>query len=586
MRSHQTLAKVGEPAGGLVLQFNLDVSQERALELRAGRLAAIVESTDDALISLGLDGTITTWNPGAERLYGFPAALAVGQSIDRLVTPDEDIEPRAELLSRVANGGVVEIFEGEDICNDDTRVEVLVSYSPIRDGNGAVVGVARGARDVTEVKQAEREARFQAEHDPLTGLPNRRRLNSEVEICLHEAVHKKVPSVLMLGDLDDFKIINDALGHDVGDEFLRSISGVLKAALRDSDLLVRLGGDEFAILLRDTTLSDAKSVASGLCEAVDSYSSISKGRSVHATVSIGLANLDGSVIRRPDQALSSADAAMYDAKRDGRNRYAVAGRTPSRGYLRNVLQWSQRISEALNENRLVLYHQPILDLSGQGRVRSELLLRIDEQAELIPPGAFIPVAERYGMIARIDHWVIDQAIRILGEGHEELGVLGVNLSGVSFGTPALSDFIKYRLKESGVDPHRLSIEITETSAIVSLNRAAMMLKELQELGCQIGIDDFGSGTGSFTYLRSLPVDYLKLDKRLVQDIVVDERSRVVTKGVIDVAHGLGNFTVAEHVDSSEKLEQCRKMGIDYAQGFVIAKPRLLGRLTSTASSSG
>jgi diguanylate cyclase (GGDEF)-like protein/PAS domain S-box-containing protein len=326
--SHRSLKRAQGSEPALILEINFDVSKERAvkkaLELRVGRLAAIVESTADALISLSLDGTITTWNPGAEGLYGWTADLAIGQNVDRLISPEEDAGARALIRERVVKDGLVEIFDGEDNRLDQSRVEVLVSYSPILNSEGAVVGVARGARDVTEVKHAEKQARFLAEHDPLTGLFNRLRLAPELERCIQTAVSERIPAALLVGDLDGFKSINDTFGHEMGDEFLRGIAGVLRQTLRGTDLVVRLGGDEFAIVLPKTTLGEAKHVAEGLCEAIDAYSKLIRGITAHTTISIGIVNLDGIIVKRSDQAISAADEAMYEAKQSGQNRFSVA----------------------------------------------------------------------------------------------------------------------------------------------------------------------------------------------------------------------------------------------------------------------
>jgi diguanylate cyclase (GGDEF)-like protein/PAS domain S-box-containing protein len=588
VRSHQTLRIKGADKPEVVMEINHDISAEREVELTAGRLAAIVESTEDALISMDTNGVISTWNPGAEHLYGWSSSEAIGKTEDELITPKDEIDSRRVMREGVVKDGEVEVFSGEDRAQPDSSIDVMVSYSPIKGGDGEVIGIARGARDITETKIAEQQMRFLAEHDPLTGLPNRRRLTPEIEAALRRSGADGTPGVLLLGDLDRLKSINDEFGHDVGDDYLRGVASVLRASLRETDLLVRLGGDEFAMLLHGATAEDARRVARSLCEAVDSYSVIRGTRKVHATMSIGIAPFSAPGITRSDEALSAADAAMYEAKQAGRNRFSMAGPDIQGSHLRTLLQWTRRIKSAIDENRLLLFTQPIIAIGDSKVVRNELLVRILENGELLVPGAFVPVAERYGLITRIDRWVLEQAIDLIASGREDLGVIEVNLSGVSFATDEVVDVLRNSLAESDIDPRRLSIEITETAAISNLPGASASLQKLRDLGCEIGIDDFGSGPGSFTYLRNLPIDYLKLDTAITQGIADSESDRVIARGITDVAHGLGQWVVAEHIDSAAKLEACREIGVDFAQGFLLGRPRPLNgqAVHPEASSNG
>jgi diguanylate cyclase (GGDEF)-like protein len=378
-----------------------------------------------------------------------------------------------------------------------------------------------------------------------------------------------------MADLDNFKVVNDTLGHRAGDDLIITVARLVKARIRATDIVARLGGDEFALLLPRADLREAQWVAESLRASVQAYETVVDGRSLRTTISIGVAEVSAEMTA--EDALAAADLAMYEAKHAGRDRVAAAvdaDRDPTLAIHHEG--WAERLRAALDEDRFCLYRQPIVPLAAPASgSRHELLLRMLDQDGLVPPNAFIYTAERFGLISEIDRWVIANAIRLLAADTDQRAGYHVNVSGLSITTPAFVEFIARELASSGIDPSRLTLEVSETVAIANMETARQFALGLGKAGCQLALDAFGSGFGSFSYLKFLPVQFIKIDAAFITRLDHHEHDRVLVKGIVDVAHGMGIKTIAEHVGTEHTRAMLTDYGADYGQGFHFGQPQLI-----------
>jgi diguanylate cyclase (GGDEF)-like protein/PAS domain S-box-containing protein len=552
-----------------------DVTDE--VDARSSRelLGYVVDSSEDAIITAAGDGTITSWNRGATCLYGHQAEEAIGRQVDLLDPPGGDGEQR-EILRRVFDGESVGRIETQPMRKDGGDLVVSMTVSPVRDSAGRIVSAAIIARDVTERRLSEERLRQLADHDQLTGLFNRRRFEEELKRELARSGRYHSHGAVLVLDLDSFKSINDSAGHAAGDAVLTEVGSVLAHRFRASDVVARLGGDEFAVLLPSVEVSDAKATAEALLGAIHSCRPVFGSKPFRITASIGVAVFE-SDDATSGELLINADLAMYAAKTAGRDRVVVY--TPSEGRTARAtakLTWADRIRRALDrEDGFVLHMQPILDLATGAISHGELLLRMrDESGNLIAPGAFLPAAERFGLIHAIDRWVVHQAIQMLAASRTvPMPPVGVNLSGESVvGDPQLLDVIARELEQASVDPSMLIFEVTETAAIANMPEASTFARGVNALGASLALDDFGTGFGSFYYLKHLPVDYVKLDGEFIQNLAHSKIDAHMVAAIVGVAQGLGIKTVAESVADDETIRVLRTHGVDYAQGFHVGRP--------------
>lgn len=436
------------------------------------------------------------------------------------------------------------------------------------------------AKSRTARRRAEEQLHHMAYHDSLTDLKNRRELDQVLSSALDSARMKGECHALMYLDLDQFKVINDTCGHMAGDELLRQVSGVLKKQVRSSDLLARLGGDEFGVLLLNCTLDHAEVLANMLRETVEGHKFIWETRPFSTSVSIGLVDITPDS-KSSDEVLSNADMACFAAKSRGRNRVHIY--TAEDGELalrRDEMQWVSKIESALNEERFLLYQQPIIPLADSGGSKHvEILLRMQgPDGEIIAPGAFIPAAERYDLMQRLDRWVVNSIFTHLGK-HSELGRDGqlhfINLSGTSLSDPNFFNYIRERMNVLKVSPQSICFEVTETAAINNLDTTESFIQEIREMGCLFALDDFGTGLSSFSYLKSLSVDFLKIDGSFVKQVETDKMSRAIVDAINTIGHVAGLKTIAEFVERDETRQVLQEVGVDYAQGFGIRRPEPL-----------
>jgi diguanylate cyclase (GGDEF)-like protein len=417
-----------------------------------------------------------------------------------------------------------------------------------------------------------------AEHDPLTGLLNRRAYERSLEEHLARGERYGHAGAVLVVDLDNFKEVNDTLGHTAGDELIVRVAGALASRLRESDTLARLGGDKFAILTPTGERIEAERLADALLEVLrrERTARGPGGRAWPVTASIGLAPLEGVENLSAEEALIDAHLAMYDAKEAGRDRRVtydgVTDRRSASGraYIEARLEWAERIHAALDENRLVLHAQPVVSTATGHATLHELLVRmVDARGDLIPPGSFLPVAERCGLIREIDRWVVTRAIRLLGE-HRAAGrrpTVEVNLSAQSLADPQLAVHIGRELRAAGVAATQLIFEVSETTAIDNVAAVHTFAARLWELGCRFALDDFGAGSGSLYHLKHLPFDFVKIDGAFVRNCTANPTDRLVIGAVADLVRGMGKRTIAEFVGDEATLTTLGELGVDYAQGF-------------------
>jgi diguanylate cyclase (GGDEF)-like protein/PAS domain S-box-containing protein len=462
---------------------------------------------------------------------------------------------------------------------DGTHTWISINTQGVfQSGEDLPRAVVASVTDVTERRSFEAELRFLADHDALTGLPNRRRFHDELQRHLAFTARYGGEGAVLLFDLDNFKYLNDTQGHKAGDRYLVSLAGVLKDRLRQTDVVARLGGDEFGVLLPAAGPVQARRVAELLAEAVRDHAPLVAGQPVKLSTSIGIACF-GHGSADPDELLAAADLAMYDAKEAGRDKIGMASaETVDERSLKARMHWLERIKRALDEESFIVYCQPIADIPSGEISQYELLLRMeDENGHIVPATAFLATAERFDLVQEIDRWMVRKAIRLIAE-HGAQGrdyKLEVNISAKSIGDPELPRLIETELSESGINPSLLILEITETTAIANMDEAVDFATRLSRLGCGFALDDFGRGFGSFYYLKHLPLHYLKIDGDFIRNLAHNLVDQQVVKAVVQVAKALGYKTIAEYVQDEATVLALRHYGVDYMQGYHVGRPRAL-----------
>jgi diguanylate cyclase (GGDEF)-like protein/PAS domain S-box-containing protein len=546
------------------------------------RAQVTLQSIGDAVITTDSEGRIDYMNPVAESLTGWENREAQGRLMGEVLTVvDESTREAGEspIMRCLREGQVLGLTQHTVlIARRGQEIAIQDSAAPIRDRAGNLIGAVMVFHDVSKERRLHRALHYQASHDALTGLINRRefenRLTAAVESARHESGSRQA---LLYLDLDQFKLVNDTCGHPAGDQLLRQITGLLQSRVRNGDTLARLGGDEFGILLASCSLDQALRVAEQLRQAIRDYRFIWQDGVLAVGVSIGIVEIT------PDtptvaSVMSAADVACYSAKDLGRNRVQLykPDNMPER---HREMHWVSKLTRAGDEGRFELFYQPIVPIGGNagGREHFELMLRLrDESGGLVAPAEFIPAAERYNVMPSIDRWVVRQALdRVVHRPASGVKpyTIAVNLSGTSLNDERFLEYLIAELSALELVPGAVCFEITETAAIANLGNVVYFMRELKARGCHFALDDFGSGLSSFMYLKNLPVDYLKIDGQFIENVTRDPVDRSMVEAISQVGKAMGIQTIAERVESAEVLAELGRLGIGYAQGFHIAKPR-------------
>jgi len=563
-------------------------------ELKHAREALIQEkeqaqitlaSIGDGVISTDEHGCVQYMNPVAEQATGWPLAEAKGRRLDEIFrAKDEkgelDVNPIDDILHERREHDRSRYIMMQHRTGFETSI--VYSASSIQDDEGNFHGAILVFRDISELRRLERRLTYQATHDPLTALINRREFEDRLEHAIVDALNGNNEHALLYLDLDQFKVVNDTCGHYAGDELLRQVSDQLSRQIRDTDTLGRLGGDEFGVLLEYCPPEKARSIAEQLRVIVKDYRFHWEKKSFEIGVSIGVVPITATSGNLVD-VMSAADAACYVAKDLGRNRLHVYHEGDvALSKRKGEMEWVHQITHAIDNNEIFLYGQRIVPITGpaDGSEFYELMVRMHgQETDIVLPSHFIPAAERYNLMTAIDSWVVRQACKFIHDVNamrQDVSItFAINLSGQSLCDDKFLRLVINELDSSGVNPGSVCFEVTETAAVSNLTRAISFISILRGMGCRFALDDFGSGLSSFAYLKNLQVDYLKIDGSFIQDIVDDPIDHALVSSINQIGHVMGISTIAEFVETDEILEKLRDIGVDFVQGYNVHKPEPL-----------
>lgn len=589
-------AKEAEPFGYILKPFKerelyttIDIALykyrvDKDLKKQERLFSAILHSVNDGIIAIDNDLKVLFLNPVAEQMCGWSEEDAKGRPVQQVLSLIESRNLTPVIPDILPEGEHPNFFR--DVVMKSRHGQSYIvdgSFTKIHQAENETEGYVMAFRDISEIKRMSATIDYQASHDGLTGLSNREEFALKLQEILDELKRHGGSHTLVELDVDRFKVVNDTCGPIAGDELLRQIANFIQTLTQRHDFSARLGGDEFAIILRDCALEDAMQVANRLQVAVQNHKFIWQKSLFPITLSIGLVALTEED-RDIHAVLAAADDACYIAKEEGGNRISVFQRSDEKYIIRRgQMEWISKINEALEHNRFRLWFQPIEPLNPESRSPSkvELLLRLENQdGSISGPGSFIPSAERYGLMTALDRWVLENAVKAwvrLREAKHELvdRIFTINLSGPTLLDEAFVDFVVLTFNNQGVSGKGFCFEITETAAIQNLSYASRFIGRLKELGFTFSLDDFGSGFSSFNYLKSLPVDYLKIDGSIVQNIDESLVNYTMVESINSMGHVMGLKTVGEYVRNDAIMERLRRIGVDYAQGYALAEPKPL-----------
>jgi diguanylate cyclase (GGDEF)-like protein/PAS domain S-box-containing protein len=556
-----------------------------APEQERSRALVTLQAINEGVITTDKRGRIDYMNEAAERLTGNASMQAVGHTFDEIVSLVDESDRKAladPVRQCLASGARVSLGRKAVLLARGTGEEysIELSVSPLKNPNNEVTGAAIVLHDVSEQRGIARQMSYQASHDALTGLVNRREFERRLQEALEVARSGTATHVLCYLDLDRFKVVNDSCGHVAGDNMLREVAGLLKDAVRDSDTVARIGGDEFAMLLIGCPLEKGRQIADDVCRAVADYRFVWKDKIFNIDVSIGQVEI-GRESGTPEEVLGAADSACYVAKQRGGHVHVYSAHDEAVARQRGEIHWLQRLQAALKENRFELYSQPIVPAQAQivDGPALEVLVRLkDESGQSVSPTDFLRAAERYRLMSLVDRWVVQTTLAALGRGAlrvPEGRSVAINISGQTLGDTQFLEFVVDCFDRTGVTPSQICFEVTENSVISNIDHARRFIGVLHGMGCKFALDDFGRGLGSFSNLKNLTMDFLKIDGSFMRNLARDTVNQAMVAAMIKLARTLNFQVVAEQVEDEAALETVRKMGIDFVQGFIIARPQPL-----------
>jgi diguanylate cyclase (GGDEF)-like protein/PAS domain S-box-containing protein len=564
---------------GLISMVN---TQNQALTKTNEKYLALYNNNPTMVFNLTEDGIIRSVNLTGARYIGLPVKAMQERPFIVFVHADDFAAVDELIEGCLLQPSLVYKQEFRLVCDNGEIIWVRATSREV-DSPGDKHGLLLVCEDVTEAHLLTEKIAYQASHDNLTGLANRAEFDKAIINALAESHAEGSEHALCYLDLDQFKVVNDTCGHLVGDELLKQLGGLLKNQVRRHDFIARLGGDEFGVLMYNCPLDDAFTVCEQIRDAVRDFNFAWGGRSFTVGISIGVASINRTGSNAVDL-LKEADAACYVAKDKGRNRVHIYLPDDKEMALRHgEMEWVTRLLHGLEHSRFRLYGQPIVPLakSDEG-LHFEVLVRYaDDRGGIVPPGAFLPAAERYNLAPALDRWVIVNLFEWVA-GHpeflEKLSMCSINLSGLTLADETMLKFISEQLDVFNIPAHKICFEVTETAAITNLSYASEFILQLKKKGCSFSLDDFGSGLSSFAYLKSLAVDFLKIDGLFVKDILDDQVDLAMVKSINDVGHIMGKKTIAEFVENIEIFDLLAELGVDYAQGYGIGKPMPINEL--------
>lgn len=595
--AHESGGELGRLESGInAMAVALETAREHekkrsadALFLEQVRAQVTLESIGDGVITTDRDGRVVYMNPVAEQFTGWDAATVPGLPLGEVFRIFDETSGTSEeypIAQSLKLGRVLRHDAHHQLLRrDGSRLEIQDSAAPIRDRDGTILGAVVVFRDVTEIQHMAKRMMFLASHDPLTGLLNRREFENRLHRVLEGARAEGETHAVCYLDLDQFKVVNDTCGHIAGDELLKQLAHHLSREIRMGDVLARLGGDEFGVIFEHCPMDKARHLAEMLLTTIKDFRFAWQSRRFEIGASIGLVPVtaDSGGLT---EILSAADSACYVAKDHGRNRIHVYQPDDlALSQRHGEMQWVHRLRQGLDNNSFDLHCQPIVPLASHAkRVPRfyEILVRVHDR-DLVLPTVFIPAAERYHLMPAIDRWVVHTAFTVLQKYYArvsrwdgtEPAHFAINLSGQSLCDDKFLEFVVTQFMHTGIEPAHICFEITETAAIANLTRAHHFITRLKKMGCQFALDDFGSGLSSFGYLKSLPVDYLKIAGEFIQDIVDDPVDYAMVDAINQIGHVMGLITVAESVENDAILDKLREVGVDYGQGLGIDAPKPL-----------
>ena len=564
-----------------------DITDRKRAETRVfeekERAEVTLQSIGDGVITTDADGNIDYINPVAQDLTGWDMRGARGRPVSDIMTiVNEHTRATCDnpVVRCLKEGRIITLPENSVlITRNGEEVPIQDSAAPIRDRIGNIIGSVMVFHDVSRESRLFRQLSYQASHDTLTGLLNRREFENRLVSALDVIKNNSEEThALLYVDLDQFKVVNDTFGHAAGDALLKQVSNIIQTQIRSTDVLARLGGDEYGILLERCSQERAVEVAEGIRGEIEGYRFEWQDSFTTVRCSIGVVLVTNENEGDVAGLMSSADVACYSAKDMGRNQIHFY-RDSDASLRHEEMKWVSRITSAVEDDRLELFYQPIIGIGEQHSERRrhyELLLRMrDENGELVGPNQFIPAAERYNLMSTLDRWVIHQALTELADRREEgeaRYTIAINLSGTSLSEDRFLDYVIDELGRQKLPAGAICFEITETAAISNLARVVHFMQTLKKLGCKFSLDDFGSGLSSFTYLKNLPVDYLKIDGQFISNVAEDNVDEKMVKAIHEVGNAMGIETIAERVETRQVLDKLSALGVEYAQGYYIARP--------------